>query len=102
MFRIVAWLLRGLGVLYALQLVFLLYWEFVPMKQLELQGVRYEIYRGYGFPLGLFPLVGVFSLTEEPVRLVIINKDGRKEVKDYEHPQDLRKEYPSVWPSSDR
>lgn len=69
--RVIRGFARGLIAVYGLHIPVVVFWEFVPMERREVQGVRYEIRRGFGFPFALIPLVGVSPVAgDEPVRLV--------------------------------
>ena len=95
--RRIGWFVRGFCALYALQVSIALYFHFVPLKRTDFQGSRYEIHRG-SLAFGLIPLIGALDKLDPdaPVDLVIIRPDGRKEVKNYDLPIDIYKEYPEV------
>ena len=98
--RVFSWLACGLLGLYAVQVVAVGFWECVPMEQREVQGVRYEIRKGWGFPLGLIPLLGVSPVVgDEPVRLITTDlASGRRLEKGYDVAYDIHQEHPKVWP----
>jgi hypothetical protein len=101
--KAVRWCLRGIGVLYALQIIVIVFWHFVPMKRQEFQGARYEIHRGIELPFGLIPLIGVSAaFIDEPVYLVITHPDSRREAEHHDVPYDIYEKYPKVWPRSKR
>jgi hypothetical protein len=98
--KVFSWFARGLLVLYAAQVVVMAFWEVVPMERREVQGVRYEIRRGWGFPLGLIPVLGVSPVVgDEPVRLITTDLvSGRRVEKGYDVADDIRQEHPKAWP----
>jgi hypothetical protein len=98
--RVLGWFACGLLVLYAIQVAVVAFWECVPMEQREVQGVRYEIRKGWGFPLGLIPLLGISPVVGgEPVRLITTDlASGRRVEKGYDIAYDIHQEHPEVWP----
>ena len=70
------------------------------MEQREVQGVRYEIRKGWGFPVGLVPLLGISPVVgDEPVRLITSDlSSGRRVEKMYDVAYDIFHEYPTIWP----
>ena len=98
--RVFSWFARGLLALYAVQVLLVIYWEFVPMEWREVQSVRYEIRKGWGFPMGLIPLLGVSPVVgDEPVRLITTDlASGRRLEKVYDVAYDIHQEHPKVWP----
>lgn len=102
--KVIGWFARGLLALYGLQVLVVAFWEFVPMERREVQGVRYEIRRGFGFPIALIPLIGVSPVVgDEPVRLITTDlATGRRDEKGYDVGYDVHQEHPTVWPESRR
>jgi len=98
--RVLSWFARGLLALYAVQVLVVGFWEFVPMERREVQGIRYEIRKGWGFPLGLIPLLGISPVVgDEPVRLITTDlASGRRVEKGYDVAYDIHEEHPTVWP----
>jgi len=98
--RIISWFVRGVLALYTLQVVVVAFWEFLPMERRQVQGVRYEIRRGFGFPVALIPLIGVTPIVrDEPVRLITMDlTSGRRVEKRYDMAYDIHQEYSTVWP----
>lgn len=98
--KVFSWFARALVVLYAAQIGVVVFWELAPIEQREVQGVRYEICRGWGFPLGLIPVLGVLPVVgNEPVRLITTDLvSGRRVVNSYDAATDVRQEHPTVWP----
>jgi len=70
------------------------------MERREVQGIRYEIRKGWGFPLGLIPLLGISPVVgDEPVRLITTDlASGRRVEKGYDVAYDIHEEHPTVWP----
>lgn len=91
---------RGVLALYTVQVLMVAFWEFVPMDRREVQGVRYEIRKGWGFPLGLIPLLGISPVVgDEPVRLITTDlASGCRIEKGYDVAHDIHQEHPKVWP----
>ena len=70
------------------------------MERREVQSVRYEIRKGWGFPVGLIPLLGFSPVVgDEPVRLIKTDlASGRRIEKGYDVTYDIHQEHPTVWP----
>jgi hypothetical protein len=100
--KVIGWFVYSLFALYALQILVVVFWEIVPMERREVEGVRYEIRRGFGLPYALIPLRGVTPIVgNEPVRLITTHlASGRREENSYDIAQDVRREHPSVWPET--
>ena len=93
------WFAFGLSTLYAGQAFTVIFWELSPLERREVQGVLYEIRRGWGFPLGLVPILGVSPVFgDEPVRLVTTDlASGLRIEKGYDVAQDIYLAYPAIW-----
>jgi len=102
--RMGGWLIKTLSVLYLVQCVTVLYWEFCPRHSAEKDSVRYEVYVGFGLPWGLLPVVGMMPVAnEEPVILVKTDlTTGEKVSRGFDVFEDIAKKYPAVWPNHRR
>jgi hypothetical protein len=102
--KVIGWFVRGLIAVYGLHIIVVVFWEFIPMERREVQGIRYEIRRGFGFPIALIPLVGVSPVVgDEPVRLITTDlATGHREEKGYDVAYDIHQAHPEVWPESRR
>jgi hypothetical protein len=98
--KVFSWFARGLLALYSVQVSVVAFWEFVPIEHREVQGVSYEIRKGWGFPIGLIPLLGISPVVgDEPVRLITTDlASGRRVEKGYDLAHDIHQELPNVWP----
>lgn len=98
--RIVGLLFVTCVSLYLLQMAMVAYWEFIPMEREEMGGIRYELRRGFGFPVAFIPLVGATPVVlDEPVRLTMTDlTSGQMKEEDYDVPYDVFSKYGEVWP----
>ena len=94
------WFAGGLAALYVVQVLTVSIWELVPVERRDHEGVRYEIWKGWGLPDGFIPLVGLTPIVHgEPVRLTMTDiASGRRREEGYDLASDVLAAYPRVWP----
>ena len=98
--KLFRWFAGGLAALYLVQVLTVSIWELVPVERRDHEGVRYEIWKGWGLPHGFTPLLGLTPLVHgEPVRLTMTELAlGKRHEKGYDVTSDVLAAYPRVWP----
>ena len=69
------------------------------MDKREFHGVYYEVRKGFGFPVGLIPVIGAVPIiTNEPVRLITTNPTSTQRAERiYDTASDIYQEHPEIW-----
>ena len=88
-----------LAVLYLLQVVLVSYWEYSPVENRDMAGIRHEVKKGFGFPWALLPGYGLLPVVMPKFLLIKTTLETeKKEKKSFTSLKSIYAENPEVWP----